>query len=163
AGSRRGEERGWSSHRPSRGGCVEPRLRRDAGPLRDRLPHRSRPRAAAVPRRGARVSAGLAVGAGTTGIPALVVGAGGRLIGGGGGRAVMAVDAGTTGITALVVGADGRLLGRGYRELQQHFPKPGEVEHDPDEIFRAVLEAGREAIRQGHVVPAGIGLTNQRE
>ena len=77
--------------------------------------------------------------------------------------AVLAVDAGTTGITALVVGADGRLLGRGYRELQQHFPKPGEVEHDPDEIFRAVLEAGREAIRQGHVVPAGIGLTNQRE
>ena len=77
--------------------------------------------------------------------------------------AILAIDQGTTGTTALVVGGDGRLLGRGYREIAQHFPRPGEVEHDPEEIFRSALEAAREAIRQAQVVPAGIGITNQRE
>ncbi len=77
--------------------------------------------------------------------------------------AVLAIDEGTSGTTALVVGTDGRLLGRGYREITQHFPKPGEVEHDPEEIFRLVLEAAREAIRQARVVPTALGITNQRE
>jgi len=77
--------------------------------------------------------------------------------------AVLAVDQGTTGSTALVVAADGRVLGRGYREFTQHFPAPGEVEHDIDEIFRVTIEAAREAIRQAGVVPAALGITNQRE
>jgi glycerol kinase len=77
--------------------------------------------------------------------------------------AILAIDEGTTGVTALVVDADGRLLGRGYRELTTYFPNPGEVEHDPDEIFRVALVAAREAIRQAQVVPAGLGITNQRE
>jgi glycerol kinase len=77
--------------------------------------------------------------------------------------AVLAIDAGTTGATALVVAADGRVLGRGYRELTQFFPQPGEVEHDPDEILRIVLEAAREAIRHAKVVPVALGITNQRE
>ncbi len=55
--------------------------------------------------------------------------------------AVLAVDQGTTGSTALVIAADGRLLGRGYREITQHFPHPGEVEHDPDELFAATVAA----------------------
>src|SRR5579862_2990768 len=59
--------------------------------------------------------------------------------------AVLALDQGTTGSTALVVGADGRVLGRGYREIRQHFPAPGEVEHDLDDLFAATLAAGREA------------------
>ena len=46
-------------------------------------------------------------------------------------RAVLALDQGTTGSTALVVDEGGRVLGRGYRELTQHFPEPGWVEHDP--------------------------------
>ncbi|HTR77287.1 MAG TPA: FGGY family carbohydrate kinase, partial [Gemmatimonadaceae bacterium] len=46
-------------------------------------------------------------------------------------NAVLAIDQGTTGTTALVVSSDGRVLGRGYREITQHFPAPGEVEHDP--------------------------------
>ncbi len=78
-------------------------------------------------------------------------------------KAVLAIDQGTTGTTALVVARDGRLLGRGYREVTQHFPKPGEVEHDPDEIFRITLEAAREAIRQAQLVPVALGITNQRE
>ena len=77
--------------------------------------------------------------------------------------AVLAIDQGTTGSRALVVGTDGRLLGRGYREITQHFPAPGEVEHDPEEIFRVTLEAAREAIGQAGVVPAALGITNQRE
>src|SRR6266853_1949999 len=77
--------------------------------------------------------------------------------------AVLAIDAGTTGATALVVAADGRVLGRGYRELTQFFPQPGEVEHDPDEILRVVREAAREAIRHTKVVPVALGITNQRE
>jgi glycerol kinase len=77
--------------------------------------------------------------------------------------AVLAIDAGTTGTTALVVADDGRVLARGYRELTQYFPQRGEVEHDPDEILRVVLEAAREAIQQAKVVPVALGITNQRE
>src|SRR3989454_2848712 len=77
--------------------------------------------------------------------------------------AVLALDQGTTGSTALVVAQDGRILGRGYREITQHFPEPGQVEHDPEEIFRKTLEAAREALQQAKVVPAALGITNQRE
>ena len=77
--------------------------------------------------------------------------------------AVLAIDQGTTGSTALVVGADGRLLGRGYREIPQFFPAPGEVEHDLEEILQATVAAAREALAQAHVVPAALGVTNQRE
>jgi len=77
--------------------------------------------------------------------------------------AVLALDQGTTGSTALVVGADGRILGRGYREITQHFPQPGQVEHDPEEIFKKTVEAAREALQQAGVVPHALGITNQRE
>ena len=77
--------------------------------------------------------------------------------------AVLTLDQGTTGSTALVVAQDGRVLGRGYRELPQHFPTPGEVEHDPEDILRVTLEAARDAVRQAAVVPAAVGITNQRE
>ena len=62
--------------------------------------------------------------------------------------AVLALDQGTTGSTALVVAQDGRILGRGYREITQHFPEPGQVEHEPEEIFRKTLEAARDALLQ---------------
>ena len=78
-------------------------------------------------------------------------------------RAVLALDQGTTGSTALVLAADGAVLGRGYREFTQHFPAPGEVEHDADEILRVTVAAAREAIAQSGVTPAAIGITNQRE
>src|SRR6266704_1887675 len=77
--------------------------------------------------------------------------------------AVLALDQGTTGSTALVVGADGRILGRGYREITQHFPQPGQVEHDPEEIFKKTVEAARQALQQAQVVPHALGITNQRE
>ena len=76
---------------------------------------------------------------------------------------ILALDQGTTGSTALVVHQDGRVLGRGYREFTQHYPRPGWVEHDPDEIFRASVEAMREAVAGARERPAGLGITNQRE
>jgi glycerol kinase len=76
---------------------------------------------------------------------------------------VLALDEGTTGTTALVVAADGRIVGRGYREITQHFPKPGWVEHDANELFTATRDAARDAIATAGVTPDCIGLTNQRE
>ncbi|HKT59284.1 MAG TPA: glycerol kinase GlpK [Gemmatimonadales bacterium] len=76
---------------------------------------------------------------------------------------ILALDQGTTGSTALLVHQDGTVLGRGYREFTQHYPRPGWVEHDADEILRVSLEAMREALANAGERPAGIGITNQRE
>ncbi len=76
---------------------------------------------------------------------------------------ILALDQGTTGSTALVISADGRVLSRAYREFTQHFPAPGMVEHDAEEIFRVTLEVAREALDRSDETPAGIGITNQRE
>ena len=76
---------------------------------------------------------------------------------------VLALDQGTTGSTALVLSHDGRVLGRGYREIAQHFPQPGWVEHDPEEIWRVTLQVAREALAVAGETPGAIGITNQRE
>jgi glycerol kinase len=76
---------------------------------------------------------------------------------------VLAIDQGTTGSTCLVITEDGRIAGRGYREITQHYPRPGWVEHDADEILARTVEAGREAIGQATGTPRAIGITNQRE
>src|SRR5438105_1982650 len=76
---------------------------------------------------------------------------------------VLAIDAGTTGVTCLMVREDGSISGRGYREVQQFFPRPGWVEHDADQIFDAVVSASREAIEKSGAEPAALGITNQRE
>jgi len=75
---------------------------------------------------------------------------------------VLAIDAGTTGVTALVVDPAGAIVAKGYQEFPQHFPRPGWVEHSPEEIWQATLEATRLALRGGHDVTA-LGITNQRE
>jgi len=76
---------------------------------------------------------------------------------------ILAIDAGTTGVTALVVGEDGRVLARGYEEFPQHFPQPGWVEHEPEQIWQATLSAARQALDQSDGTPTAIGITNQRE
>jgi len=81
-------------------------------------------------------------------------------------RYVLALDQGTTGSTALVVDPDGAVRGRGYAELPQHFPRPGWVEHDPEEIWRTTCDALQRALAAAHVLPAevaAVGITNQRE
>jgi glycerol kinase len=77
---------------------------------------------------------------------------------------VLAIDAGTTGVTALVVTADGRIVARGYQEFAQHFPRPGWVEHAPEEIWQATLEATRAVLTSYDASQLrAIGITNQRE
>src|SRR4051812_70533 len=77
---------------------------------------------------------------------------------------VLAIDAGTTGVTAVVVTEDGAIAAKGYQEFGQHFPQPGWVEHSPEEIWQATLEATRDALAKvdGSAVRA-VGITNQRE
>jgi glycerol kinase len=78
--------------------------------------------------------------------------------------AVLAVDAGTTGVTVLVVGPQAAVVGRGYAEFPQYFPRPGWVEHDPEEIWAATLQAAGAALDDaGHPRLAAVGLTVQRE
>ena len=79
---------------------------------------------------------------------------------------ILTIDAGTTGITALIVEDTGAVLARGYREFPQHFPTPGWVEHDADDIWAATLEACGDALRDSATAPgrlAAVGITNQRE
>jgi glycerol kinase len=81
-------------------------------------------------------------------------------------RYVLALDQGTSGSTALVVDAEGQVLARGYAELPQYYPRPGWVEHDPEEIWTTTQQAARAALKTAGVVGgevAAVGITNQRE
>ncbi len=77
---------------------------------------------------------------------------------------VLAIDAGTTGVTAVVVERDGSIAAKGYEEFAQHFPHPGWVEHSPEEIWQATLQAVRDLL-EGYDASRleAIGITNQRE
>ncbi|PVG82767.1 glycerol kinase [Nocardioides gansuensis] len=77
---------------------------------------------------------------------------------------ILAIDAGTTGVTAVVVSDRGEIVAKGYQEFAQHFPRSGWVEHAPEEIWQATLEATREVL--GKIDPTSltaVGITNQRE
>ena len=79
---------------------------------------------------------------------------------------ILAIDQGTTGTTCLVVDEELQPVGRGYREITQHFPKPGRVEHDAEQIWRSVEEAAAEALAAAGTAASelrAIGITNQRE
>ena len=79
---------------------------------------------------------------------------------------ILAIDQGTTGTTALLVGHDLRIHGRQTIDFPQHFPKPGWVEHDPEEIWASTRKAiiyllEKTGIATGQI--QAIGITNQRE
>jgi glycerol kinase len=79
---------------------------------------------------------------------------------------ILAIDQGTTGTTCLVFDDQAELIGRAYREFEQHFPAPGWVEHDADEIWIVTHAVAGEALedaglRVGEL--AAVGITNQRE
>jgi glycerol kinase len=77
---------------------------------------------------------------------------------------VLSIDAGTTGVTVLLVTEDGQVAARGYQEFAQHFPRPGWVEHEPEEIWQATLAAARAALdNHAGPDPTAVGITNQRE
>jgi glycerol kinase len=79
---------------------------------------------------------------------------------------VLAIDQGTTSTRAIVFDASGRPVASAQKELPQIFPKPGWVEHDPEEIWSATVEVCRAALGRARLdakALAGIGITNQRE
>ena len=57
---------------------------------------------------------------------------------------ILALDQGTTSSRALILHQDGTILAQARREFPQHFPEPGWVEHDPEDLLSSILEAARE-------------------
>ena len=79
---------------------------------------------------------------------------------------ILAIDQGTTGSTCLVFNREGRIVGRAYSEFEQHFPRPGWVEHDANEIWRVTRGVAVDALAEAGIGGAdldAIGITNQRE
>jgi glycerol kinase len=82
------------------------------------------------------------------------------------GRFILALDQGTTSSRAILFDRSGRPAAKAQKEFTQIYPRPGWVEHDPDEIWESQLAVAREAMaRAGATAPdiAAVGLTNQRE
>jgi len=81
-------------------------------------------------------------------------------------RYVLALDQGTTSSRAILFDCEGRLCAMSQKEIAQHYPRPGWVEHDPEEIWETQIAAARQALQ---IVDAraqdiaAIGITNQRE
>src|SRR4029079_6947203 len=78
---------------------------------------------------------------------------------------VLTIDAGTTGLRAMVIRDDGTVAARAYREFPQSFPRPGWVEHDPEDWWRALLESTQQSLAEARVEAsdlAAVGITNQR-
>ncbi len=77
---------------------------------------------------------------------------------------ILAVDQGTTGSRAVAYDSKGRKAASAYKEFNQYFPKPGWVEHNPEEIWESVNNSIQKVLR---LIPpdsvSAIGITNQRE
>lgn len=79
---------------------------------------------------------------------------------------ILALDQGTTSSRSIVFDQNGSILARAQQEFKQHYPKPGWVEHDPEEIWQTQLATARAALQQANVTAndiAALGITNQRE
>lgn len=79
---------------------------------------------------------------------------------------ILAIDQGTTSTRSVVFDRDFRRCGLAQQEIAQHYPFPGAVEHDPDDIWQSVVATARAALAQsgtGVGQLAAIGITNQRE
>jgi glycerol kinase len=79
---------------------------------------------------------------------------------------IIALDQGTTSSRAIIFNHDGKIIGISQKEFNQHFPKPGWVEHDPNEIWSSQLSVLQKVIKKAKISTdeiAGIGITNQRE
>ena len=79
---------------------------------------------------------------------------------------IMALDAGTTSNRCILFDKEGNICAVAQKEFTQHFPQPGWVEHDADEIWDTQLEVARQAMKNADAQAsdiAAIGITNQRE
>src|SRR5437660_1998737 len=82
------------------------------------------------------------------------------------GKHILAIDQGTTSTRAVIYDAAGRSLGSAAQEITQHYPQPGWVEHDAEEIWQSVTAVVPQALQAAGVQSrdlAAIGITNQRE
>lgn len=82
------------------------------------------------------------------------------------GKYILSLDQGTTSCRAILFDPSGKALGVGQREFAQHFPQPGWVEHDPNEILTVQLSCIGEALSAAGAKPeevSCVGITNQRE
>jgi glycerol kinase len=79
---------------------------------------------------------------------------------------ILAIDQGTTGTKVLIFDHDASIKSHAYSEFTQHYPKPGWVEHDAEEIWTTSIHLIAEAIKSANIRAAeirAIGITNQRE
>jgi glycerol kinase len=76
---------------------------------------------------------------------------------------ILSIDQGTTGTTALLVDVEGNIIAQGYQEFTQSYPHPGWVEHDPEEIWNATLQAIDALFENNLLNIVAIGIANQRE
>src|SRR3989338_3177013 len=79
---------------------------------------------------------------------------------------ILSIDQGTTSTRTFLIDHDLNVKGTAQKEFKQHYPKPGWVEHNPEEIWASTLQTIKEALAKSKVDPkniAGIGITNQRE
>ncbi|MGC1481743.1 MAG: glycerol kinase GlpK [Chthoniobacterales bacterium] len=81
-------------------------------------------------------------------------------------KIILALDQGTTSSRAIVFDHDGSILHTAQKEFRQIFPRPGWVEHDPDDIWSSQISVAVEALSAGRLSSRdvmAIGITNQRE
>jgi glycerol kinase len=81
-------------------------------------------------------------------------------------RYILSIDQGTTGTTVSLMTASGQVVARADQDFRQHFPKPGWVEHRPEEIWKSVTDTIQACLKKARVSGDGIaaiGITNQRE
>src|SRR5918911_3931495 len=79
---------------------------------------------------------------------------------------IIAIDQGTTGTKVLIFDAEGNVRSSAYSEFTQHYPKPGWVEHDAEELWRVSIGLVPEALSRAGIQASeikAIGITNQRE
>ena len=79
-------------------------------------------------------------------------------------RYILALDQGTTSSRAILFGRDGSVAGYAQQTFRQHYPQPGWVEHDPNEIWESERAVAAQALRKASLGReiAAIGITNQR-
>jgi len=79
---------------------------------------------------------------------------------------ILSIDQGTTSTRVIIFDKKFNFISSSQKEFKQIFPRDGEVEHNPEEIYQSVLYTAKEAIRRAKIKPTqikSVGITNQRE
>lgn len=79
---------------------------------------------------------------------------------------ILAIDQGTTGTTGILLDGAGKVVWQAYQEIEQIYPQPGWVEHNPEELFSSCMAVVEELFEETETSPheiRAIGITNQRE